>query len=64
MSSLRECYEVTVEYFSTHEEHFEDMVAEARFEISIDDYPSNDPDVEAMHKEACIDWLEDNYNEK
>ncbi|AYC51991.1 hypothetical protein EI976_05110 [Bacillus licheniformis] len=27
VSSLSECYEVTVEYFSTHEEHFEDMVA-------------------------------------
>ncbi|OJT57571.1 hypothetical protein [Bacillus licheniformis] len=64
VSSLSECYEVTVEYFSTHEEHFEDMVADARFEISIDDHPFNDPDVEAMREEAYTDWLEDNYNEK
>ncbi|MFT0803256.1 hypothetical protein VSK91_19645 [Bacillus swezeyi] len=61
---LSECYEITVEYFSTHETYFEDMVAEARFEISIDDDPSNDPDVESMTEEAYIDWLEDNYNEK
>ncbi|WCL55966.1 hypothetical protein PNF30_10555 [Bacillus safensis] len=51
---LKRCQHYTVNFFSMHIEDFNELLQGARFE-----FPGNDPDVEAMHEEAYLEYLEE-----
>ncbi|CDQ20866.1 hypothetical protein [Halobacillus karajensis] len=61
MNKLQKSYELTVEFFSRHVDELENLIDEARFEMTADDF--FEPDVEAMADEAYIDYLEGAYED-
>ncbi len=61
IEKLQSSYELTVEFFSTYVGELEELVAEARFEMTVDDY--FEPDVEAMAEDLYLDWLEGSYED-
>lgn len=61
IEKLQSSYELTVEFFSTYIDELEELVAEARFEMTVDDY--FEPDVEGMVEDSYLDWLEGSYED-
>ncbi|WP_255258845.1 hypothetical protein [Bacillus cereus] len=61
IEKLQVCYELSITFFSQHESDLEDLIAESRFEVTVEDY--FEPDVEAMAEDAYADWLEGAYED-
>lgn len=57
IQKLKDCYELTIHYFSQHFKGLVLMLENARFE-----FYGDEPDVEAMADEAYLDWLADQDN--
>lgn len=61
VEKLQDSYELTIKFFTIHFDDLEEQIAEARFEVTIDDYLT--PDAEALSEGAYIDWLEGAYED-
>ncbi|MFT4413207.1 hypothetical protein ACLM5H_05025 [Fredinandcohnia humi] len=57
---ISKAYEKTIDYFNEHVEDFEDMLEEARVEMTVEDYWSQyEDDAYEAYRDAQLDWEAD-----